>query len=69
MASCNIKLNAILKKNDITISQIKSDVEILSMASERNNHRTSINEPYDDGSPETHRDVKLNNGTIIRVHY
>ena len=60
------------KKTDITISQIKADVEVLSMASERNNHRTSINEPIepsDDGTPETHRDVKLNNGTIIRVHY
>jgi len=58
------------KKNDIVISQIKADVEVLSMASERNNHRTSINEPIDSPrSPETHRDVKLNNGTIIRVHY
>ena len=60
------------KKNDINISQIKSDVEVLSMASDRNNHRTSINEPYDESSEDgknTHRDVRLNNGTLIRVHY
>jgi len=58
------------KKNDITISQIKADVETLSMVSERNNQRSSINEPINEQYDEpTHRDVKLNNGTIIRVHY
>ena len=56
------------KKTDITISQIKADVETLSMVSERNNERASINEPYDN-MPPTHRDVRLNNDTIIRVHY
>jgi len=64
------------KKTDTSINQLKSDVESLSMATtERNNNRTSINEPYYEGNEHTHRsqdlthrDFELPNGNILRIH-
>ena len=64
------------KKTDNSICQLKLDVESLSMATtERNNNRTSINEPYYEGNQHTHRseemthrDIPLSNGNILRIH-
>ena len=59
------------KKTDTSINQLKIDIETLSMASERNNNiRTSVNEPYSPHRSEelTHRDFKLSNGNILRIH-
>jgi len=70
------QMKRFFKKTDTSINQLKIDIETLSMASERNNNiRTSVNEPYFEGNQHTerseeltHRDFKLSNGNILRIH-
>ena len=62
------KYNELIQNLESMSSKNSELYSLLSQEGEGTPHdRNLVNEPIDDDEPETHRDIVLNNGNIIRI--
>ena len=62
------KYNELIRNLESMSSKNSEMYSLLSQEGEVTPHdRNLVNEPIDDDIPETHRDIVLNNGNIIRI--
>ena len=61
------KYNELIQNLESMSSKNSELYSLLSQEEGTPRDRNLVNEPIDDDEPETHRDIVLNNGNIIRV--
>ena len=61
------KYNELIQNLESMSSKNSELYSLLSQEEVSPRDRNLVNEPIDDDEPETHRDIVLNNGNIIRV--